>query len=84
MLGALLGPIQAASRSYLARMAGPEERGELFGLYAFTGKATAFADPLAVGIATAVTDSQRIGIAMVLVSSSPGLALLTTVRAAER
>ncbi len=84
VLGALLGPIQAASRSYLARMAGPEERGELFGLYAFTGKATAFAAPLAVGIATAVTDSQRIGIAMVLVFILAGLALLTTVRAAER
>lgn len=78
-LGALLGPIQAASRSMLARLAEPHEMTEMFGLYAFTGKATAFAAPLAVGIVTAATDSQRLGIATVLVFIAVGLMLLLTV-----
>lgn len=78
-LGALLGPIQAASRSMLARLAEPHEMTEMFGLYAFTGKATAFAAPLAVGIVTVATDSQRLGIATVLVFIAAGLLLLLTV-----
>lgn len=78
-LGTLLGPIQAASRSMLARLAEPQEMTEMFGLYAFTGKATAFAAPLAVGIVTAATDSQRLGIAAVLVFIAAGLLLLVTV-----
>ncbi|MEO1198881.1 MAG: MFS transporter [Pseudomonadota bacterium] len=84
VLGSLLGPIQAASRSYLGRMAEPNERGELFGLYAFTGKVTAFAAPLMVGIVTGATDSQRVGISVVLVFIAAGLALLLTVPANVR
>jgi UMF1 family MFS transporter len=33
-----VGPILSASRSYLARIAPPGREGELFGLYATTGR----------------------------------------------
>ncbi|MBC7905335.1 MAG: MFS transporter [Rhodospirillaceae bacterium] len=65
-LGLFVGPAQAASRTYLARMAPPERRTELFGLFALSGKATAFLGPLAVGAVTVATNSQRAGMAVIL------------------
>lgn len=65
-LGLFVGPAQAASRSLLARLAPPEARTELFGLYALAGKATAFAGPALVGLVTQATGSQRLGMAVVL------------------
>jgi UMF1 family MFS transporter len=41
LLGIFVGPVQAASRSYLARTAPVHLRTQLFGLFAFSGKATA-------------------------------------------
>jgi len=80
LLGIFVGPSQAASRSLMARLA-PEGRStEYFGLYALTGKATAFLGPLLVGIVTASMASQRWGLAVVLAFFVVGLALLITVR----
>lgn len=81
-MGLFFGPVQAASRSYMARLAPPELRTELFGLYALSGKITAFAGPLAVAWVTALADSQRWGMATILVFLVAGLALLRTVPAA--
>jgi MFS transporter, UMF1 family len=66
-LGLFIGPVQAASRSYMARMAPEALRNEMFGLYAFSGKATAFVGPLLVGWLTMLSGSQRIGMSMVVV-----------------
>jgi len=60
------GPVQAASRTMMARLAPPEIRTEMFGLFALTGKAIAFGGPVAVGWATAATGSQRWGLATVM------------------
>lgn len=65
-LGLFVGPAQAASRTYLARMAPPERRTELFGLFALSGKATAFLGPWAVGAVTVAFNSQRAGMAVIL------------------
>ncbi len=40
-----VGPTQSSSRTYLARVAPPGEEGELFGLYATTGRAVSFMAP---------------------------------------
>lgn len=66
VLGLFFGPVQAASRSLMARFAPPGKESEMFGLYAFSGKATAFIGPWVVGIVTTVTESQRLGMATVL------------------
>lgn len=79
-IGLVAGPIQAASRSLLARLAPPEMMTEFFGLFAFSGKVTAFAAPLGVGIVTGLTGDQRLGIASVAVFLVGGLVLLMTVR----
>lgn len=78
-LGIFIGPVQAASRSYLARAAPPALRTEMFGLYALSGKATAFLGPLTVGWLTDVTSNQRIGMAPVIVLLTVGFLLMLTV-----
>jgi UMF1 family MFS transporter len=81
VLGLFVGPVQAASRSYLARAAPPQYRNEFFGLYALSGKATSFLGPLVVGAVTALTQSQRWGLSTVMISFTLGLILLLTVPA---
>jgi len=65
-LGIFFGPVQAASRSLMARITPEGTEGEMFGLYALSGKATAFVGPWIVAAITAATDSQRWGMASVL------------------
>jgi UMF1 family MFS transporter len=78
ILGIFVGPVQAASRSYLARAAPDRLRNQMFGLYALSGKATAFAGPLAVGGLTALTGNQRIGMSAIMVLLFAGLILTWT------
>ena len=80
VIGLFIGPAQSASRSMMARMAPPEARGELFGLYALSGKATAFVGPALVGWTTYLADSQRIGMATILIFFVAGLVLLLPLR----
>lgn len=65
-LGFFFGPVQSASRSLMARLAPPGEEAEAFGLYALSGKVTAFAGPWLVGAVTLATGSPRWGLATVL------------------
>jgi UMF1 family MFS transporter len=67
LLGIFVGPTQAASRSLMARMAPAEVRTEMFGLYALTGKITAYIGPFLLGTVTFWSGSQRFGIATILV-----------------
>jgi len=83
ILGIFVGPLQSASRSHLARVAPPHLQTQMFGLFAFSGKATAFAGPLLVGWVTAVTDSQRWGMSTILVFLLVGFILMLKVPATE-
>jgi len=47
LLCAFVGPTQAASRSLLTRLTPPSQQGEIFGLYATTGRVASFLSPLA-------------------------------------
>jgi UMF1 family MFS transporter len=80
VLSTFFGPVQAASRTMMARLAPEEVRTEMFGLYALTGKAIAFLGPLAVAWGTAATGSQRWGLASVLVFLAIGLWILRGVK----
>jgi UMF1 family MFS transporter len=79
-IGVFLGPVQAASRTWMARRAPEERRAELFGLMALSGKATAFVGPFLLAEATLATGSQRWGMATILVFFAVGLALLLSTR----
>lgn len=73
-VGLFVGPVQASSRSYLARVAPAEVRGEMFGLFALSGKLTSFLGPLLVGWITLATGSQRLGMSAVIALFVLGLA----------
>jgi UMF1 family MFS transporter len=80
LIGAAGGPLQAASRTLLIRIA-PEDRiAQYFGLFALTGKVTSFIGPLLIGVVTAVTASQKAGMAVLVLFFVAGLALLARVR----
>ncbi len=79
-IGVFIGPAQAASRSLMARLAPAEIRTEMFGLYALSGKATAWIGPLLFGLVTVLADSQRAGMATILIFYVVGLVLLLPLR----
>jgi UMF1 family MFS transporter len=83
-VGIFVGPAQSASRTLMARLAPADKRTEMFGLYAFTGKATAFLGPFLFGTATYVFGTQRAGMATILVMFVVGAVLLWQVQEPRR
>jgi MFS transporter, UMF1 family len=83
-LGLFVGPAQAASRSLMGRIAPEEVRTEMFGLYALSGKITAYMGPLVLGTVTLLTGSQRFGVATILLFWLVGALLLLTLRDPDR
>ncbi|HIW99775.1 MAG TPA: MFS transporter [Candidatus Nesterenkonia stercoripullorum] len=75
-----VGPVQSASRAFLARMVTPERAGELFGLYATTGRSVSFLAPLAIGIALALTGSNDSMVLAIMAVIALGLLSLTLVK----
>ena len=80
ILGFCMGPMQAASRTMIGRIAPEGMTGEFYGLFALSGRATAWMAPLAIGIVTAASGSTRIGMACVLAFLVLGFLLLWSVR----
>ena len=78
LIGLAFGPVQASSRSYLARSVSADEAGRYFGLYAFAGRATSFLAPFMVATVTAATGSPRLGIAVIVLFLVGGLLVLAT------
>ncbi|MFF2029032.1 MFS transporter [Arthrobacter sp. NPDC058192] len=86
-----VGPAQSSSRAYLARLAPHGESGELFGLYATTGRAVSFLAPalftLCITLATpfvATGQAQRWGILGIMVVLLAGLLALLPVKAPDK
>lgn len=79
-IGAAGGALQASSRNMLTRQGNPERMTEAFGLYALSGKATAFLAPALIALSSDITGSQRLGIAPVVGLFIIGLILLAWVK----
>lgn len=75
-IGGAGGAVYAASRSMMVRHTHPDRPAEAFGLFALSGKATAFLAPLLIGIFTLWTGSPRLGFAPVIALFIIGLFLL--------
>jgi UMF1 family MFS transporter len=76
LIGIAFGPVQASSRSYLARSVSVDEAGRYFGLYALAGRATSFLAPFMVASVTALANSPRLGMAMILIFLGLGMLIL--------
>lgn len=84
IVGMVAAPVQAASRALLARLAPHDKITQYFGLFAFSGKVTAFLAPLLVAVVTQASGSQRIGMASIAVFLIAGLVLMLGVRTTSR
>jgi UMF1 family MFS transporter len=63
-VGLTFGPAQASLRAWMAQLAPAGETGRWFGLYALSGKATAFMAPLVIAVGTRAIGDQRIAVAV--------------------
>ena len=65
----------------MAKLAPHDQQTEMFGLYALSGKVTAFLGPLVLGTVTLWADSQRVGMATILIFLASGFLLLAWLKA---
>lgn len=93
ILCVFVGPAQSASRTFLARLIPKGQEGEIFGLYATTGRAVSFLAPamfaVAISVGAAATglskpDAEYWGIVGILAVLLLGLLLLLPVRVTVR
>jgi MFS transporter, UMF1 family len=81
LLALFFGPVQAASRTLLIKLVPANDNlNRYFGLYALSGKATAFLGPWLLGTVTLLSNSQRAGMATILLFFIVGGLLLITVK----
>ncbi|MEJ6550756.1 MFS transporter [Corynebacterium sp. USCH3] len=82
LLCLFVGPAQSASRSYLTRICPEGREGQMFGLYATTGRSVSWMAPAAFALFTGLTGDDRFGIMGIAVVLLVGLLLLTKARGA--
>ena len=80
LVGFVAAPVQAASRSMLTHLAPPDRMTQFFGLFAFSGKVTAFMAPFLIAVLTRISGSQRIGMSIIAAFLVMGFLLLLPVR----
>ncbi len=76
-----VGPAQSAARTFMARLSPPGREGQMFGLYATTGRAVAFLSSTLFGLFAWLFDNDRAGILGLLLVLAAGLAALLAVPA---
>lgn len=76
LIGIAFGPVQASSRSFLARSVALSEAGRWFGLYAFSGRATSFMATLLFSLVTYASGSARLGMTTLMIFLVGGFLLL--------
>ena len=78
-----VGPIQSASRSFLARITPAGREGEIFGLYATTGRAVSFLAPGLFALFVGLSGDTRLGILGIVLVLLAGLLLMLPVKAKQ-
>ncbi|MEN9620337.1 MAG: hypothetical protein RL499_530 [Actinomycetota bacterium] len=78
-----VGPVQAASRSLLARVTPPGREGEIFGLYATTGRAASFLSPALWAIFITAFGATIFGVLGIVVILAVGFVLMLFVKPGE-
>lgn len=88
---AFVGPAQSASRSFLARLIPEGKSGEIFGLYATTGRVVSFLSPtlfgISIGIGATITgaeNTQYWGILGIVIVIAVGMCVMAAVKQPEK
>ncbi len=76
VLGLFVGPVQSASRSYLARIVPSGTEARAFSFMMLTGKATAFIGPMIYGWLVFLSGQERAGMAIVVLLMLIGFIML--------
>ena len=79
-----VGPAQSASRTFLSRLVPAGREGEVFGLYATTGRAATFIAPGLTSLFIAIFGHQYWGILGIVLVILVGLVILIPVKAPDR
>jgi UMF1 family MFS transporter len=80
VLASFVGPAQAASRSFLARVTPQGQEGQIFGLYATTGRAVSFLTPSLWGLFIWIGGAQYWGILAIVSVLAVGFVLMVFVK----
>lgn len=80
VIGGAGGAVYCSSRSMMVRHTHPERPAEAFGLFALSGKATAFLAPASITLFTYLTNSNQLGFLPVIFLFLAGLILLRWVK----
>jgi UMF1 family MFS transporter len=83
ILGLMLGPNQAASRSLLSKLVPDDKQAEFFGLYSFSGKVSSLLGPLVYGSVVARTGNHRLAMTSIIGFFIVGGIILLFVREKE-
>jgi UMF1 family MFS transporter len=83
-IGLAAGPLQAASRALLVRLAPKAQLAQFFGLFALSGKLTSFMGPFLVATVTAITLNQKAGVSVLVLFFIVGGLLLLRVDTAQK
>jgi MFS transporter, UMF1 family len=83
ILGLMIGPNQAASRSLLSKLVPDDKQAEFFGLYAFSGKVSSLMGPLVYGTVVARTGDHRLAMTSIISFFIVGGIILLFVREKE-
>ncbi|WP_202862327.1 MFS transporter [Antricoccus suffuscus] len=75
-----VGPAQSSSRTFLARLSPVGQEGQMFGLYATTGRAVSFLAPALFGLFSFLFSSDRAGTIGILLVLLAGLLAILPVR----
>lgn len=79
-IGLFAGPAQAASRTMLVKIIPEGETTKYFGLFALSGKATAFLAPLVIGTLTLAFNDQRMSLVTIIGFLLVGIAIFASVK----
>ncbi|GAA2043307.1 MFS transporter [Yaniella flava] len=75
-----VGPVQSSSRAFLGRLTTPNTAGELYGLYATTGRSVSFLTPALISVFVGVSGESRMMVPAIIAVLLAGMLLLWPVR----
>jgi UMF1 family MFS transporter len=83
IIGLMMGPNQAASRSLLSKLVPDDKQAEFFGLYSFSGKVSSLLGPLVYGSVVARTGDHKLAMTSIIAFFIVGGIILLFVRERE-